>query len=419
MHPRRKLLRRGNTLSSLRERIVRQPLAITNSTESLKSDEEEGEDEEKHKPQKVVVEKEKVDTELVTLQKNVTQLSIEVRNAIQALQDFTFSSIQSQADLNSRFPARSIPNISNEIETRSVDIEHSGMVRSTSHPPEMWGREMSTDSANLPLPDPYEKLGLDFLRKPSMSYNLPEVSSGTQTEDCDYETIHRIVRSNPRLVLSILGRNLMSQYHQMSLSTITELSRENTCDLLTDDPANINISSVHNRSSGQLESCATTPDETQRNGNNNNLHSHDNNELSGHHKSSINNHIKTSRHKIEKHVSIVEAVVTDNNTISAGSNPSSPVTDGPVLTVIDTGCGSATSTATTGTLMDHHHGESCVIVLNEDDVDVVPEGNVKKRYSNLIIKKTPLSNRFSAGDADALEKGVVPTMPSTRSLKEM
>lgn len=405
-HPRRKLLRRGNTLSSLRDRIVRQPLAITNSNESLKTDDEEVE--ETSKKQETAKTVGKVDTELITLHQNVTQLSIEVRNAIQALQDFTFSSIQSQADLNSRFPARSIPNISNEIESRSVDIEHSSMVRSTSHPPEMWGREMSTDSANIP--DPFEKLGLDFLRKPSMSYNLPEVSSGTQTEDCDYETIQRIVRSNPRLVLSILGRNLMSKYHQMSLSTITEMSRENLCDLLTeesgDDPAN-----AHNISSGQLgNSSRRSPDMY---GNNNNNH-HNHNEMKGH-KSNENNHIKTTRHKVEKHVSIVEEIVTgaatatDNNKIIAGSNPSSPVVDdGPMLAVIDAGTSNISG-----------HGESCVIILNEDDIDVVPEGSVKKRYNNLIIKKTPLSNRFSAGDADALEKGVVPTMPSTRSLKEI
>lgn len=294
-----------------------------------------------------------------------------MRNAIQALQDFTFSSIQSQADLNSRFPARSIPNIPNvsaASEPRILENDHASMVRSTSHPPEMWGREMSTDSYNPT--DPFEKLGLDFLRKPSMSYNLPEVSSGTQTEDCDYETIQRIVRSNLHLVLNILGRNLLSKYHQMSLSTIAELSNESLCDLLIEESDSVHL----------LNQCCDGDS--------------DNNDTTGP-KANENNHIKPARHRMDKHVSIVEAVV-DN------SDDSSPISDGPIF-----GSGGG------------GHGESCVIVLNEDDVDVIPEGSVKKRYNNLIIKKTPLSNRFSAGDADKLEKGVVPSMPSTRSLKEM
>lgn len=74
-HPRRKLLRRGNTLSSLRERIVHQPLAISNSNDSLKDDDEAEEAEQKKESTRTVG---KVDTELITLHQNVTQLSIEV-----------------------------------------------------------------------------------------------------------------------------------------------------------------------------------------------------------------------------------------------------------------------------------------------------------------------------------------------------
>lgn len=297
------------------------------------------------------------------------------------------------------------------------------MVRSNSHPPEMWGRELSTDSANLP--DPYEKLGLDFLRKPSLSYNLPEVSSATQTEDCDYETIHRIVRSNLRLVLQILGKNLKVQHHKMSLSTIEELSRENLCDMLTEE----------NQDSNRRGSVSSIDDHQMSCSNNNEETSH--------------RHIKPmwNRHRIEKHVSIVETetIEVDNNSSSSCvvEETISQQRRAPIVTMEDDGsCDNITLADDTFVCdklnysysnlvaidddgsrssgeFEFSHGESCVIVLNEDDIDVEPDGNVKKRYNSLIIKKAPLSNRFSAGDADKLEKGVVPAMPSTRSLKEM
>lgn len=329
-------------------------------------------------------------------------ISLQVRNAIQALQDFTFSSIQSQADLNSRFPARSIPNISNDSEPRNTDTEHGSMVRSTSHPPEMWGRELSTESYKLA--DPFEKLGLDFLRKPSMNYNLPEVSSATQTENCDYETIYRIVRTNPRLVLSILGRNLLAKYHKMSLSTIAELSREPSCDLLAEESETskgtvtelVDINTAH---ISIVDRCH----------NNSNT---DNNEAG--HKSNENNHIKGTRHKIEKHVSIVEAAVVVDDDGNNNADSDSPVDCGPL-----NDSEQQQRQLRQQRISDSGHGESCVIVLNEDEIDVIPEGNVKKRYNNLIIKKTPVSNRFSAGDVDTLEKGLVSSMPSTRSLKEI
>lgn len=168
---------------------------------------------------------EKVDTDLITLHQNVTQLSIEVRNAIQALQDFTFSSIQSQADLNSRFPARSIPNLPGRQMTDDpgtvIEINEQSMTRSTSHPPEMWGREISVDN-NGHL-EPFLE-GIQFFRKPSL--NLPERSSSTQTENSDLETIQRIVRTNPRLVLSILILNIPVRYRTLPLCAITEMARE-------------------------------------------------------------------------------------------------------------------------------------------------------------------------------------------------
>lgn len=67
-------------MSSLRERIVRQPVAISNSLEDLSNDEEVKENEETGNKKDIKKSVERLDTEVITLHQNVTALSIEVRN---------------------------------------------------------------------------------------------------------------------------------------------------------------------------------------------------------------------------------------------------------------------------------------------------------------------------------------------------
>lgn len=64
--------------------------------------------------------------------------------------------------------------------------------------------------------------------------------------------------------------------------------------------------------------------------------------------------------------------------------------------------------------------ESCALITAENDRrkrmsssnDLIPKRN------SLGVNKVPQSHRFSAGDADKLEKGIKTSMPSTRSLRD-
>lgn len=64
--------------------------------------------------------------------------------------------------------------------------------------------------------------------------------------------------------------------------------------------------------------------------------------------------------------------------------------------------------------------ESCALITTESDRrkrmsssnDLIPKRN------SLGVNKVPQSHRFSAGDADKLEKGIKSSLPSTRSLRD-
>jgi hypothetical protein len=64
--------------------------------------------------------------------------------------------------------------------------------------------------------------------------------------------------------------------------------------------------------------------------------------------------------------------------------------------------------------------ESCALITAESDRrkrmsssnDLIPKRN------SLGVNKVPQSHRFSAGDADKLEKGIKTSLPSTRSLRD-
>lgn len=60
--------------------------------------------------------------------------------------------------------------------------------------------------------------------------------------------------------------------------------------------------------------------------------------------------------------------------------------------------------------------ESCALITAENDrrkqIDLIPKRN------SLTVNKVPQSHRFSAGDADKLEKGIKSSLPSTRSLRD-
>lgn len=154
--PRRKFLQRESSLTTLRERVERQRSVTVKSEAEDDTDSKslEGLNLEKSGSYQDVVNCSnslvgvvgtggpKQYDRLDSLHQDVAALSIEVRNAIQALQEVTYSRMASNVQLCGFPPARSIPNLCGGLGSSvgvGVDTE---IVRSSSHPPEMWGREM-------------------------------------------------------------------------------------------------------------------------------------------------------------------------------------------------------------------------------------------------------------------------------------
>lgn len=82
------------------------------------------------------VERERLDSQVSSLHQDVATLSLEVRNAIQALQEMTYSTL---TQMDQHVPTRSIPNLQNEC---GNDI-HDFLIRSSSQPVDIWHRSNS------------------------------------------------------------------------------------------------------------------------------------------------------------------------------------------------------------------------------------------------------------------------------------
>lgn len=109
------------------------------SVEEIEEEEEE-ETFKDEKPSNIKNSVERLDTQVTSLHQDVATLSLEVRNAIHALQEMTYSTI-TQMDIHNN-PARSIPNLQNG----GVSHPHMAneyMTRSSSQPAEIWHRGSS------------------------------------------------------------------------------------------------------------------------------------------------------------------------------------------------------------------------------------------------------------------------------------
>lgn len=82
---------------------------------------------------------ERLDSQVTTLHQDVATLSIEVRNAIHALQEMAYTTL---TQMDNHVPARSIPNLQNGITNSHMASEY--LVRSSSQPAEIWRRHHST-----------------------------------------------------------------------------------------------------------------------------------------------------------------------------------------------------------------------------------------------------------------------------------
>ncbi|XP_017078614.1 potassium voltage-gated channel subfamily H member 8 [Drosophila eugracilis] len=194
---------------------------------------------------------ERLDSQVSTLHQDVAQLSAEVRNAISALQEMTFTSNAMTSHSSLKFPpARSIPNISGVAATAAVEhgliggilgaAELAAMQRCSSHPPEVWGRDVQLPTSNAAS----SKAASPVEPKKSTTSR----SSQTDFYRIDFPTFERFVLANPRLVLGLLGieptiKNEMDLLQQKQTLQISPLNTIEECV----SPADPNLASSKER----------------------------------------------------------------------------------------------------------------------------------------------------------------------------
>ncbi|CAH0554611.1 unnamed protein product [Brassicogethes aeneus] len=158
-----------NHLAMLRGRVERQRSVVLPKNNSLEEEITEGE-----VPRHSA---EKLDTQISTLHQDVAALSMEVRNAIQALQEMATPT--SSAHYNTL----SNPNIAH---IHHHHMSNGILARSTSHPPEMFCWDEN------PTP-PYHALP------------VPNTEKSTQTLEDHLDVIYQFVTKNPKETLDMLG----------------------------------------------------------------------------------------------------------------------------------------------------------------------------------------------------------------------
>lgn len=285
----------------------------------------------------------------------------------------TYSTINSQFDLGHFPPARSIPNLQNGAMGHMRDPEPT-MARSSSHPPEMWCREMNAFGEGIPSPNGTETYSEHMYRRKSiMSQKYSEeLSCSTQTENViDFETLEKVVLAHPHLVLKILGIEAVFNNEEIKLYPLNTISEA--------------------ASSGE-----TISSKVQEVSSNNNINSF---------KPNTNGSIQGSDHRIiYPPIKCSSTEFHTNNNTSVNNNNISSLTP--------------LKQETVPLLMDDRMArvledtDSCSIVIDENTK------LLKQSAGNHVLRRqerVSAKNRFSAGDADKLEKGLK-NLPSSRSL---
>ncbi|XP_053686466.1 potassium voltage-gated channel subfamily H member 8 [Sabethes cyaneus] len=361
---------RNKSLVALRERVERQRSVqatvnpVTESNNSIEGLNLELQSKEKTHPARVSVER--LDTQVTSLHNDVAALSMEVRNAIQALQEMTYSTINSQFDLGHFPPARSIPNLQNGAIGILRDTNVT-LARSSSHPPEMWCREMNAFGEPIPSPNGTETFSEHMYRRKSiMSQKYSEeMSCSTQTENViDFETLEKVVLTHPHLVLKILGINAVfnndAEMKLYPLNTISEMA-----------------------SSGE-----TIAPKVQ----------------------STTNHNNKANTNVSKQLGESDSPIIFDNSIDLSTDSDGMINNN------NNNISSLTplKAETIPLLMADSEVEStCCSILIDENINVL-----KQSVGNHVLRRqdrVPTKNRFSAGDADTIEKGLK-NLPSSRSL---
>ncbi|XP_073812259.1 eag-like K[+] channel isoform X2 [Musca autumnalis] len=411
--------KRGRSLITLRERVERQrSVHLTSSvdTTSLEEDYHENDidynEASNDKPHSL----ERLDSQVTTLHQDMTQLSCEVRNALQALQEITLSTMTSQTSL--RFaPARSIPNISATVSTNnkcpSISSDDSALQRCSSHPPDIW-REMQE-----PFRASMDKLACvpQSTKSTSTSTNQIQRSSRacqTDFENIDYGSLERFIFANPDMVLNMLGiksnvktesvrsRTVNKEQTGISFDDIYPLHKS---DKRSDFSLTMNYSSSCASTEALLETdeaISTAP------------------VLYQYLISESNGQDYTKCHQQKSHISSSSSIATINSQNSSQSILHvSPQTKFQQFQ-------SKQENAESGKyqrlcekemyLTNRNNKDSpslSYLKYNNDSVEKLCPRNC----AHEIAASNPVIHRFSAGDADIIEKGLR-TLPSTRSLRE-
>ncbi|XP_055607750.1 potassium voltage-gated channel subfamily H member 8 isoform X2 [Uranotaenia lowii] len=353
---------RNKSLVALRERVERQrsvqsampPSSVNENSNSFEGLNLELSNKDRQNPASESVNR--LDTQVTSLHNDVAALSIEVRNAIQALQEMTFSTINSQFDLGHFAPARSIPNLQNNV-SGIIRESDATMTRSSSHPPEMWCREMNAFGEIMPSPDGTETFSDQMYRRKSVLSQkiLEDISCSTQTENViDFETLEKVVLAHPHLVLKILGIDPVFNHEVekgFPLDTITEVTDSGS---IISSKVNEQVENINNVNTNfaiqQLE-----------------------------HNQSIYHNVNIND-KAMKDISSSISLTAEMNPAVLGKN-----------------------------MQKHVDDTSCAVIIDES-LQIL-----KQSAGHHLLRRQETKHRFSAGDADSLEKGLQ-NINSSRSL---
>lgn len=269
-----RLHQRGRSLITLRDTSKRQrPLNMASSLDRGSFEEVESNEEESTGGKRPSLER--LDSQVSTLHQDVAQLSVEVRNAISALQEMAYSSAALNSQGSLKFPpARSIPNISAVTGSARVGLglglglgmgmglagggdvplmddtlamgaaETAAMQRCSSHPPEVWGREMQLPPMGggtmASAPSSKAASPAATAAASAVEVTTPLTSTSTKTSrSCqtdfyriDFPTFERFVLANPRLVLGLLGiePTIKSEMELLQQKQTLQISPLNTID---------------------------------------------------------------------------------------------------------------------------------------------------------------------------------------------
>ena len=353
--------------------------------------------------------------------------------------------------LDSRFPARSIPNLPNESCSMVQPIEPYHLARSSSHPPEMWGREL-IDESQATDPDHFTTVAV--------------ITEATQTDNkIDMAAMKSFILANPRLVLNILGiidpaYQFECELQPATLNPIPETdlispSVVGPVERLSMDKTMASAAGVwrtRNSNSKSIETCGSTDALLATVSEDNLLRSDENLSCDslGPTLEPINFSIVREMDRKPSKTSSLDASRSSNsNSISSlggGSHRGSIndlLTPRPQMGVSSSGLhkkslwqdsnntlsrqmASEQMTSMDSEPRDQPTASSdfdnlsdfCVFLSNDIRKPPAQQSSsqdLQKR--NNCLPRPPINHRFSAGDADKLEKGIK-HIPSTRSLKE-